>query len=50
MNYEVIFTEKSVKDLKKLDKNIKKRILEKIIKFSKSPVILRIGHRRDVYR
>lgn len=83
MKYKIVFAEQSVKDLKKIDVNVKKRILDKVLKFSKSPLehavklinsslgeyrfrvgdyrvifdvrgdtilVLRIGHRREIYR
>lgn len=83
MKYEIIFTERAIKDLKELDKHIKNRIATNLKMYSEKPfqyarklispkigsyrfrvgdyriifdidderiVILRIGHRKDIYR
>lgn len=83
MKYEIIFTARAIKDLKKLDERIKSRLAAKLKIYSEKPfqyakklishkigsyrfrdgdyriifdiddakiVILRIGHRRDIYK
>ena len=81
--YKLVYTHRAVKDVKRLNKNVKKRIAATLLRFKKDPfcyaekltnpvlgtyrfrigdyrvifdvvadeiVILRIGHRRDIYK
>lgn len=81
--YQLVYTQRAVRDIEKLDRVVKKQIGKKLIEFTKNPlglskkihgsdlgdyrfrvgdyrvifdldghkiVILRIGHRREVYR
>jgi mRNA interferase RelE/StbE len=83
VKYEIIFTERAIKDLKKLSADIKNRIAAKLTEYSEKPfqyakklispkigsyrfrvgdyriifdiddnkiVVLRIGHRKDIYK
>ena len=81
--YKLVYTHRAVKDVKRLNKNVKKRIAATLLRFKEDPfcyaekltnpvlgtyrfrigdyrvifdvvadeiVILRIGHRRDIYK
>ena len=83
MKFILVYTNRAVKDIKQLDKSVKKRIGEKLLKLAEDPyaladkladhslgmfrcrageyriifdisddqiVVLRIGHRREIYR
>jgi len=83
LSYNLIYTHRSLKDIRKLDKDIRKRIGKALKRYEKDPmkfaskltdskigtyrfrvgeyriifdveendiVVLRIGHRRDIYR
>lgn len=40
MTYEIVFTNRAVKDLKKLDGSIKKRIIDQLTFFRNDPISL----------
>lgn len=83
MAYQLVYTERAVRDIKRLDRVAAKRLGKKLLEFSKAPlryskkihdpnlgnyrfrvgdyrvifdldknkiVILRVGHRREIYR
>lgn len=83
MNYDLIYTNRAIKDIKKLSPEIKKRIGNTLLRYKSDPqkysetlketkmgtyrfrigdyrvifdiegsqiVVLRVGHRRDIYR
>ena len=59
--FKIVFTDRALKDWSKLEKDAKKRIANKLQEYARDPlqyarklvddkIVLRIGHRKEVYR
>ncbi len=53
MSFKLVYTKRAVKDIQSLDNNVRKRIGDYRIIFDiedKNIVVLRVGHRREIYK
>ena len=53
MRYRLVYTHRASKDIRRLEENVKQRIGDYRVIFDiedKEIVVLRVGHRRDIYR